>query len=265
MKLSNIIIFQVILVLIVACGTNAKKHEIVSDEKLTTKDSLTLKLGDLKLISSLRICDSMKYFDENYLLNEFITIEKVDKDEYLYKLKSLVSYLISDTTTIKKVNGVIKLPVLNNETEYVDSSSSVIDETRKSYFYIGQINFLNVFVINGTYWEEVDYKFISKVSGDEIQSFIEFPHISPNKKNIICVYTNPYEREAELTLYTISERNIQFVMAATFKNWMPAAENFEIFWSKENYLYVPVLNSNSFWKKDGSLNDNYQFIKIKIL
>jgi hypothetical protein len=54
-------------------------------------------------------------------------------------------------------------------------------------------------------------------------------------------------------------------MSASFKNWMPTVEHGEMFWSIDGYLYLTVNHVNSFWKEDGNLNDECQYLRIKIL
>lgn len=53
-------------------------------------------------------------------------------------------------------------------------------------------------------------------------------------------------------------------MSASFKNWMPAGEQGEIFWGDDEYLYVPILHSKVFWTDEGDFNNNYQYVRIEI-
>jgi hypothetical protein len=49
-------------------------------------------------------------------------------------------------------------------------------------------------------------------------------------------------------------------MRASFKNWMPAVDKVNMFWSNDGHLYVPILSPEAFWKPDGNLNDKYEYI-----
>jgi hypothetical protein len=85
--------------------------------------------------------------------------------------------------------AALKLPIKAGLKTFIDKSP--LDEAKQEYSYLGQILFLNVYLIEGLYWENVDYKFISKLNGKEIQSFSGFPYISPDKKYIITIKCGP--------------------------------------------------------------------------
>jgi hypothetical protein len=39
----------------------------------------------------------------------------------------------------------------------------------------------------------------------------------------------------------------------------------DLFWSTDNYLYVAVNGTSGYWTADGRLNNNYQYLRIKVL
>ena len=164
---------------------------------------------------------------------------------------------------IKIKNGIIELKCQNKTFKFIDKPDA--EEERQEFYYAGQIEFLNQYIIGGSYWESLDYRFIDKTSGEETAIFAEFPYISPDKKNIICIYTNPYETTADLELYSISNNKTKHIMSVSFKNWMPTVETGEMYWGIDGYLYLTVNHVNSFWTADGHLNEKCQYIRIKIL
>lgn len=230
-------------------------------------NEITLIPSDLNIISSLTINQKTETFVEGKQLNIYFKIELIDKQQFDKMKNSSVSYLLPDTTVTKKKNGIIELKCQNTIKKYIDKpDGEAYDETSMQVFnYIGQFGFLNKFLIGGSYYEGLDYKFIDKTSGEETQTFGEYPNISADKKHIICIYTNPYETTADLELYSIDDNQINHVMSASFKNWMPTFGQGEMFWSTDGYLYLTVNHVNSFWKQDGNLNDKCQYIRIKIL
>lgn len=219
--------------------------------------------SDLNIISLLTTNQKTENFETGKELNDFLKIELINKHLFDSKKSSLVDFIIADTTENKKVNGIITLKCRDRIINYIDKPDA--EEERQEFQYVGQIEFLNQYLIGGSYWESIDYRLIDKTNGKETQTFGEYPHISPDKKHIICIYTNPYETTADLELYLINNKNIKHKMSASFKNWMPAVELGLMFWSNDGYLYLAVNHVNSFWKEDGNINDKYQYLRIKIL
>ncbi|MEC4003872.1 hypothetical protein OX283_004325 [Flavobacterium sp. SUN052] len=216
----------------------------------------------LNKITGFSIKDSTQLIDNDSLLKKFIKIQLIDKKLFLQKKKTAVEFLVSDTTKIRKTKGVIKLPIQKGFKEYVDKDP--FDETKQEFTYLGQIKFLNVYLVYGLYWEDLDYKFVSKIDGKEIQSFVDFPYISQNKKLIMSVYADPYATEAQLELLSLIKNKPQTIFYASFKNWMPAPAQ-EMFWGSDGSFYLPILYSTEYWKKDGSCNDNFSYIKITLI
>ncbi|RZJ73857.1 hypothetical protein [Flavobacterium sp.] len=198
---------------------------------------------------------------EDSLLTKFIKIELIGKKLFLDKKKSAVNFVVSDSAKFRKKRGVISLPTKKGIRKFVDRDPA--DETKQEFFYLGQIPFLDAYIVHGLYWETLDFKFISKTDGEEIQSFGDFPHVSANKKFIISIYADPYSTEANLELFAIENRKITTIFSASFKHWMPASDQ-EMFWSSDGNYYLPIRYSSEYWKKDGNLNDNFKYIKISL-
>jgi hypothetical protein len=226
-------------------------------------NEITLVPSDLNIISSLTTNQKTENFETDKELKDFLRIELIDKQLFDSKRGSSVKFLLADTTEIQKKKGIIELKCQSKVKRYIDKPDA--EESMQVFNYVGQFEFLNKYLIGGSYYEGLDYKFVDKSSGEETQTFGEYPNISADKKHIICIYTNPYETTADLELYSIDDKQIKHTMSASFKNWMPTVEPEEMFWSNDGYLYLTANHVNSFWKQDGNLNDKCQHIRIKIL
>ncbi|MEO0045383.1 MAG: hypothetical protein RL705_574 [Bacteroidota bacterium] len=217
--------------------------------------------SDLNIIAYLTENDSTTYYPEEESLTKYFSLELIDSKLYLAKKKKAISFLTADTLAHKKTNGIITLPCQKKTVTFTDLPSE--EETNRIYEYIGQINWLNAYVVYGMYWEDYDFTLIDKTSGEATTTFVDFPNISADKKKIICLGANVYENTADLDFYIIENKKIIQKMNTGFKHWMPAGENTDMFWSNDGYFYLPVVSTNHYWKPDGSLNDQWQYLRIK--
>ena len=231
--------------------------------KIASTSEKALTPSELYIISSLTINQKTENFKTGKEFKGFLKIELIDKQLFDSMRSSSINFLIADTAEVKKKEGIIELKCQAKVKKYIDKQDS--EESMQAFKYVGQFHFLNKYLIGSSYYEGLDYKFIDKISGEETQTFGEYPTISADKKHIICIYANAYETTADLELYTIGDKQINHTMSARFKNWMPKVEPSEMFWSTDGYLYLAVNHVNSFWKADGSLNDRCQYIRIKVL
>ena len=72
------------------------------------------------------------------------------------------------------------------------------------------------------------------------------------------------KQATDFELYSIEGKKIIPIMRVGFKKWMTAAELEDIFWAKDGYLYLAVNHSAAFWTVDGDINQQYQYIRIKV-
>lgn len=226
-------------------------------------DEITLVPSDLNVISSLTVNQKTEFFETGEELTKYFSFELIDKSLFDSQKSTSVNFLLADTTDNKKNNGVTELKCKDKVVKYIDKPDA--EDAMQIFTYVGQIEFLNKYLIGGSYWESGDFKFIDKTSGEETNTFVDYPYISPDKKNIVCINTNPYDITADLELYSISGDKTKHIMSTSFKNWMPTVENGEMFWSTDGHLYLTVNHVNSYWKENGHLNDKKQYIRIKIL
>lgn len=233
----------------------------VKKDQTGSTDSVALTSDDLNIMSYLSVNKDYEHFEEGEALNDYLRFELIDKALFESKRPLAVDFLSKDKS-IKKRNGVILIPTAGKVVTFTDNEAD--HDGYQVFESVGQIAPLNQYLVNGAYWESGDYTMIDKDTGETTQTFIDYPHISPNKKNIVSAYANPYEQATDLELYKIDGKKITPIMRAGFKNWMPAVEPEDMFWARDGYLYLAVNHSAAFWKEDGSLNDTFQYIRIKV-
>ena len=203
-----------------------------------------------------------KEYDEPQENRDYFIIERIDKNIYENQKANAVQFILFDSTLHRKQEGIIELSCSQKNVKISDSLAD--DENRTEYAYIGQIKLLNAYMVLGLYYENYAYILFDKTTGQQTINFGELPFISPIKKYIVTLRANPYTDNAEVELYKLSgSENIKHLITLSFCNWMPDEGKF-IFWSKDGYLYVPVNHPNNYWLKNGNLNSEFEYIRIKV-
>lgn len=236
------------------------------EREIDKSDSIVLTNDNISVISSLTVGDETLYFNEIETLTSYFQLSLIEKNEFLSKSKQACNYIIRDTNKIKKRNGIIELKceqTIRKISDYIPDSTGN-DEDIQTFEYIGQIPFLNVYIVLGVYWEEYDYKFIDKITGEEIASFFELPLISADKKQLICIAANPYEMSADVSYFNINNKQILPIASMSFTNWMPADFSSQVFWNPDGSFYVGVNSISTYWNSTGDSNPSSQFIKFTI-
>lgn len=195
------------------------------------------------------------------ILKSVLSIELIEKTIFENAKSSKISFVANDTI-ISKRNGKFQIYCNDTIKELIDNPNA--EESYAEYKFVGEIDFLNCYVFSGSYWESGDYILIDRSFCNEKKVIIDYPHISPDRKYLISIYSNPYEGTADFQIFLIWDNYVQDRYYIKFSNWMPAIEKEEVFWSSDGFLYVPALHSQSFWDKSGSLNTDFQYLKIKI-
>ena len=242
---------------------NQEEKIYIKKSEVGTLDKMVLITEDLNILTYLNIDENYVGFENGKPLDNTLKFELINKSLFEKKRALAVNFLSTDNAKVKKENGVLSIPTTKETVKLVDIETDNDSEAR--FKYTGQIDFLNQYVIFGQFWESSSYTMIDKITGEQTQDFIEYPYISPDKQYIMAVYANPYdEPSTDLELYRIQNKKIVPIMRAGFKNWMPIEEPKDIFWAKDSYLYLAVTHSATFWKENGSFNDTYQYIRIKV-
>ena len=200
-----------------------------------------------------------------------INIRFVTKDEYLAQKANAVDFdFINTTNTIKKVKGKLRLPCQeckNKYITYIDSLAPKYDDNRIEHTYIGEIPFLNQYLISTTYYEGWDYTLIDKTTGKKF-TLADYPYITPNRQYFMTLLYDPWQNITEFSLYSIDETNkIKQVFSITFTQWalvLDEKDREQVFMGSDGSLYAKVINVSVRWDQKGYYNPRGQYICISI-
>ncbi len=222
-------------------------------------NEIKLNKEDLYTINCLTINGKTKDFDKNQTLNNFLKIDFVDKDVFYEKEKTSIDYIIKDTTKVKKINSRFTLHCNSGIYSLVDDTEKEIDN-----YYEGYIDFLDSYLIYTQYYEDCDYKIISRKVCKELQRFRDYPHFSQDKKYLITLMADYYNENAYLELFKINDdKSITLIFGACFSHWVPLAEKF---WANDGCFYAKIAPKPAILNNfdDNILNCYYIKIKPKI-
>lgn len=199
-------------------------------------------------------------FQVDSLLGISITTES-----HFNSLKDLqIPHIIVDTANYRKQDGILKLPVGETHIEFKDVDSD--NESYENFYYMGQIPFLNSYLILLSGFEYIDYFLIDKTTGKRNEPvFVDYPFISPNKKYIVCIYACPYSIRAEMQVFKIADDKLEFLYSFSFPNWMPTTEHTSLVWVDDNSFVLKAIHPKIFWNEQGDINESGEYIKIEIL
>jgi hypothetical protein len=225
------------------------------------EDTVGLQKEDLQLINDLVIGDSSYYIDENecIALTAFLELNFIDSLTYLTKKKKEVTFIIRDTNVIHKINGELNLPCKDKNATFKDNP--VEEESISIHTYVGQLKALNKYIVQTMGWEDYEFKFIDKTTGDTSHYFAGLPYLSPSKKNMLELTANVYSMTTELSLYNVKKNKIKSVFFASFCKWMLAEEGF---WAKDGNFYLAVNKTSEFWTTAGDVRKPTYYLKIKL-
>ncbi|MFN5417207.1 MAG: hypothetical protein ACK5B9_09135 [Flavobacteriia bacterium] len=233
----------------------------VTKNSFASQLNLKLKKEDLNKISRFSYKEKDSYFSEIQAIDSLLKISFVEKVEFDTLKKNSLNYFVADTNRFEKYQG--ELVIVCKKKKILFRDNPVLNESSQMYHYLGQIPDLNVYVVGCWYWEDFEYKLIDKKTGIEVASLNEFPILSQDKQKLISIYGNIYNLTGDLSVYQYANKQLHSKFSLSFSEWMPSYELGDIFWGKDNCLYLAVINKNNYWKEDGNLNLDFQFIKIK--
>lgn len=236
----------------------------VAKNQTGTLDEIQLTSNDLNIITSINRNGKSDFFEKGKPLNTYLKFELIDQSTFEKEKNNAVNFLKADTTSFNKKNGIITLPTESKSIKITDKPGD--GDYREEYKYMGQVEFLNQYLIEGSYYESLDFNFFDKTSGKKMQTFIEYPYISADKKSIICIYGNAYESTSDLEFYSINNQEIKLIMKASFSKWFPTAAKFsDIFWSSDGNFYMQVIHIKAMWGERPEDQAKPQYIRIKLL
>ncbi len=231
-------------------------------------DDIELIAEDLNVISYEHLYtgpskDYFNYYDNGKLQNEFVKVELTTKSIYESKRKDAVSYFIDDSDSIKKIKGVISLACENKIVKLKDDVKPEFDEGYTSNNYLGQLEAINSYLVRTDLYESSAYKIINREDG-EVFSMIDIPYISADKSKMIVVSHDYYEGNSRVALYSLSSNKPTLIAEFNYKNWIPSDKPNTMFWDTDGYFYFKANHSAITWK-DEERNENYQYLRMRIL
>lgn len=245
---------------------DADKLQEVTTDTIVSVDTLVVdieKNQSIRLIKKHVLSQRDLYvdYDGGSQLADFFKIELIDKETFLKNRSNEVEFFTLDSTSIRKQNGILRLPCTKKVISLVDNLTE--GEDFKEYTYRGQVKDLNAYLVSGIYWEDWNYFLVDKYAGRTIQTFTNFPHLSPDDKFIISIEVNSIEGAAYIDLYEVSgKRYVDPLIGMFAKNWIPMG-NDKIYWGEDNYLYLAVLSNQDYWAADGDYEGLDQYIRLR--
>ncbi|MFJ1438131.1 SH3 domain-containing protein [Capnocytophaga canimorsus] len=225
-------------------------------------------MEDIKLIESdlYVLDDNIEVYMSEETVRDLFQIELIDQKTYNEAQKQRVNYLVEDTPlSVQKRDGVISLTFEDHlVTTLMDDDTDGDDFL--IYTYEGEIEGLQKHVIFVSSFSTVGYILFDKRNGKR-KEFSGFPHLSPDKKQMISLSPLIHELVSNIEFFEVDEnKEIRGTYTLWFKNWKPYFYMVEgLFWATDGYFYMPVNHKAVYWDyKSGDYNtQNCQYIRIK--
>ena len=248
---------------IIAEGKELYKTErgYVEKEDMGDWEALKSKMTGEVLVESI-------YGDISDTISKYLNINQVSSEEYQKALKNKVDFLQRDTLAIVKKKGKLTF-VCKQRTVYLkDDISELADKHFDMiYTYLGNIPAIDQYVVLEDTERSLAYILIDKTTGEK-RRFEKFPFLSADKRYIINIGRDYYDRDRLISLYRIEHikpLKIDTLVEGYTKSWDVYDHDKEpIFFSKNDYLYAPMNVVNNFFDEHNNPNKQRMYIKIGI-
>jgi hypothetical protein len=200
------------------------------------------------------------YRNNDSILASHLHIEIIDKDLFDNKQTTAVNFWMEDAEGATKTDTVLIVKARDSILTFTDNPTDT--EQHATYSYEGQLPVINQYIVLATLYEEYGYMLIDKTTGKNTATFSDLPIISPDKKFVVSVHSNIYApMSGDINVNRFENGAIINLFTASFKNWMPQ----ESFYGSDGWLYISVNHPKQYWTVDGEVNEEHQYIKLKIL
>ena len=248
---------------IIAEGKELYKTErgYVEKEDMGDWEALKSKMTGEVLVESI-------YGDISDTISKYLNINQVSSEEYQEALKNKVDFLQRDTLAIVKKKGKLTF-VCKQRTVYLkDDISELADKHFDMiYTYLGNIPAIDQYVVLEDTERSLAYILIDKTTGEK-RRFEKFPFLSADKRYIINIGRDYYDRDRLISLYRIEHiqpLKIDTLVEGYTKSWDVYDHDKEpIFCSKNDYLYAPMNVLSNFFDEHNNPNKQRMYIKIGI-
>ena len=248
---------------IIAEGKELYKTErgYVEKEDMGDWEALKSKMTGEVLVESI-------YGDISDTISKYLNINQVSSEEYQKALKNKVDFLQRDTLAIVKKKGKLTF-VCKQRTVYLkDDISELADKHFDMiYTYLGNIPAIDQYVVLEDTERSLAYILIDKTTGEK-RRFEKFPFLSADKRYIINIGRDYYDKDRLISLYRIEHikpLKIDTLVEGYTKSWdVYNLDKEPIFFSKNDYLYAPMNVVSNFFDEHNNPNKQRIYIKIGI-
>ena len=248
---------------IIAEGKELYKTErgYVEKEDMGDWEALKSKMTGEVLVESI-------YGDISDTISKYLNINQVSSEEYQEALKNKVDFLQRDTLAIVKKKGKLTF-VCKQRTVYLkDDISELADKHFDMiYTYLGNIPAIDQYLVLEDTERSLAYILIDKTTGEK-RRFDKFPFLSADKRYIINIGRDYYDKDRLISLYRIEHINplkIDTLVEGYTKSWdVYDLDKEPIFFSKNDYLYAPINVVSNFFDEHNNPNKQRIYIKIGI-
>ena len=237
------------------------KRGYVEKEDMGDWEALKSKMTGEVLVESI-------YGDISDTISKYLNINQVSSEEYQEALKNKVDFLQRDTLAIVKKKGKLTF-VCKQRTVYLkDDISELADKHFDMiYTYLGNIPAIDQYVVLEDTERSLAYILIDKTTGEK-RRFEKFPFLSADKRYIINIGRDYYDRDRLISLYRIEHiqpLKIDTLVEGYTKSWDVYDHDKEpVFFSKNDYLYAPMNVVGNFFDEHNNPNKQRMYIKIGI-
>ena len=262
-SIPTLTLFMGYKVRVIAQGERFYKTErgYLEKEDMGDWEALKSKMTGEVLVESI-------YGDISDTISKYLNINQVSSEEYQEALKNKVDFLQRDTLAIVKKKGKLTF-VCKQRTVYLkDDISELADKHFDMiYTYLGNIPAIDQYVVLEDTERSLAYILIDKTTGEK-RRFEKFPFLSADKRYIINIGRDYYDRDRLISLYRIEHiqpLKIDTLVEGYTKSWDVYDHDKEpIFFSKNDYLYAPMNVLSNFFDEHNNPNKQRMYIKIGI-
>ena len=237
------------------------KRGYVEKEDMGDWEALKSKMTGEVLVESI-------YGDISDTISKYLNINQVSSEEYQKALKNKVDFLQRDTLAIVKKKGKLTF-VCKQRTVYLkDDISELADKHFDMiYTYLGNIPAIDQYVVLEDTKRSLAYILIDKTTGEK-RRFEKYPFLSADKRYIINIGRDYYDKDRLISLYRIEHikpLKIDTLVEGYTKSWdVYNLDKEPIFFSKNDYLYAPMNVVSNFFDEHNNPNKQRMYIKIGI-
>ena len=197
--------------------------------------------------------------------SQFLSVTPIGKEEYLKEQENGIDLLKKDTLLHSKINQTLVFNCKNKIVKFKDELEEEQYDS-KIYEYEGYIESLGQYVVSLSTLGWIRYILIDEITGKQIE-IDGFPYASPDKKHIICLIEG-MDMSGFIILYEIkslSPFKVEKKVHILLSHWTPYDDKGkDIFWDKEENLYVSINKETCFYINYTKYNPSRKYIKIGI-